>query len=388
MRRDEFIKTDRSIIRLIMSKFEILQNNKIARELKHITEKFQEILFRDKKESKGYIMTIDIPRTMIELVKFGWVAWYGLQIFAGNGNLAEFSLIRMLINQFSGAVFDVSDAMMLYYAQLPQVQKLRATFQDIPPIQGYEEGKEFKYKTGNIELKNVAFGYGEKDVLKKLSLAIVGGKKTALVGASGSGKTTLLKLLSGYIHPTAGTVAVDKQILSETSLKSYYKNIGYLTQDPNVFDGSVIDNLLYGTKTKPTKRQIQDAIESSKCEFIYDFKDGLETQIGEKGVRLSGGQKQRLAIAKLFLKNPHIIFLDEPTSALDSFSEELITKAFTNLFLGRTVVIAAHRLQTVKSADTILVFNEGGKIIEQGTHQELIKKKGQYAKMLELQSGF
>ena len=339
-----------------MSKFEILQNNKIAKELKHIGDKFNQLIFRDRKESAGYIVASDIPRALIDFTKWGFVARYGMQILSGHSSFSEFTLIWMMMNQISGVLFDASDAMMTYYEQLPQVQKLRSTFEDIPKIVGYEEGKTFTYKKGQISLDKVGFSYGEKEIFHDFNLQIAGGQKTALVGGSGSGKTTLLKLLSGYIHPTTGAISIDGQKLKDIALKSYYSQIGYLTQEPNVFDGSVMENLLYGAKEQPTTDEIKHAIESSKCEFIYDFKDGLETQIGEKGVRLSGGQKQRLAIAKLFLKNPHIIFLDEPTSALDSFSEELITKAFTNLFIGRTVIIAAHRLQTVKSADTILVF--------------------------------
>jgi len=129
------------------------------------------------------------------------------------------------------------------------------------------------------------------------------------------------------------------------------------------------------------------AIKYAKCEFVYDFADGLDTEIGERWIMLSGGQRQRLAIAKIFIKDPEIIILDEPTSALDSFSEEWITEAMHNLFDGRTVIIIAHRLQTVKQADDIILLDQG-KVVERGTHDELVKKCGQYAKMLELQSWF
>jgi ABC-type multidrug transport system fused ATPase/permease subunit len=260
----------------------------------------------------------------------------------------------------------------------------------------------------------------QRMVLKDFSLKIKAGSKVALVGRSGSGKTTIAKLISGYMRPTSGTVFVDGQDLSEVSLKSYYKYIGYLTQEPMVFDGSVRKNLLYAvsedrlpsptppykgreTKTPPfnerevgrdlkagetlTEEDILSALEKAQCQFILNMKDGLETQIGEKGIRLSGGERQRLAIAKLFLKNPEIIILDEPTSALDSFSEEAVTKAMEELFKGRTAVIIAHRLQTVKRADEIIVLEEG-EIKERGTHNELIGRGGHYARMLEMQSGF
>ncbi|MCH2188914.1 ATP-binding cassette domain-containing protein, partial [Candidatus Gracilibacteria bacterium] len=181
----------------------------------------------------------------------------------------------------------------------------------------------------------------------------------------------------------------------------------YLTQEPSVFDGTVYDNLTYALEsfpnpsdTAPTpnpspkgrgesefEQHLHHIIKLAKCEFIYDFPEGLQTEIGEKGIRLSGGQRQRLAIAKIFLKDPKIIILDEPTSALDSFSEEQITQAMRNLFKGRTVIVIAHRLQTVKNADHIYVI-EDGQVIEEGTHSSLTKKKGIYKRMLDLQSGF
>jgi ABC-type multidrug transport system fused ATPase/permease subunit len=230
-----------------------------------------------------------------------------------------------------------------------------------------------------------------KNILEDFNLKIEAGKKVALVGRSGSGKTTIAKLISGYMQPSAGTVFVDGQDLSEVSLKSYYKYIGYLTQDPMVFDGSVRENLLYAVndlgESDVSEGKMLEALEKAKCDFVFKMQNGIETQIGEKGVRLSGGEKQRLAIAKLLLKDPEIIILDEPTSALDSFSEESVTLAMDELFKGRTVIIIAHRLQTVKKADEIIVLEEG-KIVERGTHNELISKNGNYAKMLEMQSGF
>jgi ABC-type multidrug transport system fused ATPase/permease subunit len=243
-----------------------------------------------------------------------------------------------------------------------------------------EENKEIQ----KVEIK-------EKDILKNFNLTIKGGEKVALVGKSGSGKTTIAKLISGYMNPASGTVLVDGQDLSEVSLKSYYKYIGYLTQEPMVFDGSIKENLLYAVSGEDlrnlTEENVWEALRKANCDFIEKMKDKLETQIGEKGIRLSGGERQRLAVAKLFLKNPEIIILDEPTSALDSFSEDLITKALDELFKGRTVIIIAHRLQTVKRADRILVIEEG-EIVEEGKHDELVAKGGAYANMLELQSGF
>ncbi len=196
----------------------------------------------------------------------------------------------------------------------------------------------------------------------------------------------MMKLLAGYMRPASGELLIDGQDITKTRLNSYYPHIGYLTQEPSVFDGTIEENLLYSVRGKITKKTIDEAIELAECQFIYELEHGLQTEIGERGIRLSGGQKQRLAIAKIFLKNPEIILLDEPTAALDSYSEQKVAKAFERLFAGRTVIVIAHRLQTVKSADDIIVL-EKGKIVERGTHKQLLKLGGKYAGMVDLQSG-
>ena len=164
---------------------------------------------------------------------------------------------------------------------------------------------------------------------------------------------------------------MDGQSLDIVKLSDYYTHVGYLTQDPSVFDGTIRENLTYALSREPLQEELDQAISGANCDFVHQFEKGLDTEIGERGVRLSGGQKQRLAIAKIMLKNPDIVLLDEPTSALDSFNEEQVNTALENLFRDRTVIVIAHRLQTVKSADRILFF-ENGKIVEDGTHEALV----------------
>ncbi len=163
--------------------------------------------------------------------------------------------------------------------------------------------------------------------------------------------------------------------------------MGYLSQDPSVFDGSIRDNLAYGSQSEASEAEIRTALAKAEANFVFDFPNGLDTEIGERGVKLSGGQKQRIAIAKTFLKNPDILFLDEPTSALDSLSEEAITRSFQELFRNKTVFIIAHRLKTVQQADVILVI-ENGAVAESGTHEELLIRDGKYARMLRAQTHF
>ena len=283
---------------------------------------------------------------------------------------------------------NVLDFLKNFWKEFTEVEKLWDFFDTTPQISWYEEGEDFQHKNGKIELRNVSYGYDEnKKVFENLSLEILGERVTALVGPSWGGKSTLVKLISGYIRQSEWDILIDNQNLRDVSLKSYYADVWYLTQEPSVFDGTIEENLLYAVEKKPSKKRIKEIISLAHCEFIYDLPNSLETEIWERWVKLSGWQIQRLAIAKIFLKNPKIIILDEPTSALDSLSEKKITEAMHNLFTGRTVLVIAHRLQTVKHADDIIVI-DGGTIRERGRHEQLVKKWWFYKEMLDLQSWF
>jgi ATP-binding cassette, subfamily B, bacterial len=179
---------------------------------------------------------------------------------------------------------------------------------------------------------------------------------------------------------------VDGQDLSTVALESYYRSIAYLSQEPAIFDGTIRDNLNYSLSDAADEPTLRLALKKAECHFVDNLPHGLDTEIGERGVRLSGGERQRLAIARILLQDPEIILLDEPTSSLDSFSEEAVTRAMHATFPGKTVIIIAHRLQTVKDADMIIVLGKN-EILESGTHVSLISKKGHYASMVDLQSG-
>ena len=270
------------------------------------------------------------------------------------------------------------------------INRMWEYFDGIPKIYWYDTWSDFVYKNWNIKFKNVSFWYSKnKSVFRNLDLKIAWWKITAFVWNSWGWKTTIVKIISQYIKQSSWNIFVDWQDLNSVSLKSYYKNIWYLTQEPSVFDWTVLENLTYSLDSRIPidMKHIDEIINLSKCEFIYDLKNWINTEIWEKWIRLSWWQRQRLAIAKIMIKNPKIIILDEHTSALDSISEKLITKAMDNLFEGRTVLVIAHRLQTVKYAHEIIVINNW-KIIERWNHKNLVEKKWVYNEMLELQSGF
>lgn len=245
---------------------------------------------------------------------------------------------------------------------------------------------ELKNVQGNIQFNNVSFAYEEeKEVLHNIDINAPAGSVTALVGSSGSGKSTIAGLVSSFMNPNSGVVSIDGQDISKVTLNSYRANLGVVLQDDFLFEGTIRENILF-PRPKATESQVQAAVKAAYVdEFTDRFEDGLETVIGERGVKLSGGQRQRIAIARAVLADPKILILDEATSNLDTESEALIQKSLTGLMKGRTTFVIAHRLSTIRQADQILVV-ESGRIEERGSHDELIKLEGRYHQLFTYQA--
>ncbi len=239
---------------------------------------------------------------------------------------------------------------------------------------------------GKIIFDNVSFAYEEgKEVLNNINFEVPAGSVTALVGSSGSGKSTIAGLSATFLNPKSGTITIDNQDMSKVKLSSYRKNLGVVLQDEFLFEGTIRENILF-PRPNATEDELQNAVKAAYVnEFTDRFDDGLDTLIGERGVKLSGGQRQRLAIARAILADPKIIILDEATSSLDTESESLIQKSLSKLVKDRTTIVIAHRLSTIKQADQILVI-EAGNIAERGTHDELIESKGRYYDLYTYQS--
>jgi ABC-type multidrug transport system fused ATPase/permease subunit len=239
---------------------------------------------------------------------------------------------------------------------------------------------------GDIEFKNVSFEYEEgKSVLSNISFLAPAGTVTALVGTSGSGKTTIAGLAATFLNPVNGTVTIDGTDLSKVKLESYRSQLGVVLQDDFLFEGSIRENILF-PRPGASEERVMNAVRAAYVdEFTNRFEKGLETVIGERGVKLSGGQRQRVAIARAILADPKILILDEATSNLDTESESYIQQSLKNLMHGRTTFVIAHRLSTIRQADQILVI-EQGKIVEQGKHEELIAKKGRYFELYTYQA--
>jgi len=239
-----------------------------------------------------------------------------------------------------------------------------------------------------IRFENVSFSYldeSEELVLRGVDLEIPCRSQTALVGRSGAGKSTLVDLIPRLREATEGRVLFDGRPIQEFDLRSLRRSVGFMTQDALLFNDTIYNNLVYGLEREPSPEEVETALRSGYCtQFVDELPNGLETNVGDRGVRLSGGQRQRLALARVFLQDPDILILDEPTSALDSESEEYIQKALETMRHRKTLIVIAHRLSTVQHSDQIVVL-EQGVVVEQGVHAELLEREGAYHRLFDLQ---
>ena len=252
---------------------------------------------------------------------------------------------------------------------------------DVTPENLADGEIELRRAEGTIDFENVSFSYQNgEEVLRHITLHIPKGKTLALVGPSGGGKTTLCHLIPRFYEPTEGRILLDGQDIRRLTLGSLRMNVGIVAQEIFLFDATIYDNIVYGRPDATPEEVYEAARLSNLHDFILSLPNGYDTQVGERGVRLSGGQKQRVSIARAFLKNPPVLILDEATSALDTVTERMIQESLSRLSKGRTVLVVAHRLSTVRHADEIIVIDASG-IVERGTHDELLQEDGMYASL-------
>lgn len=308
-------------------------------------------------------------------------------VFACNGIITFGDLVAYLlyINIFMDPIKRLASFVEQYQLGMTGFERFLEIMSIQPDIKDKENAVELSNAKGDIEFKNVTFSYNDKgDVLHNISLKVNAGKTLALVGPSGGGKTTLCHLIPRFYDATSGDIFIDEKNIKDLTLESLRRNIGMVQQDVFLFAGTIKENILYGNPEATDEEVIKASKDANIHEFIMQLPDGYDTYVGERGIKLSGGQKQRISIARVFLKNPPILILDEATSALDNATELAIQKSLEKLSNGRTTIVVAHRLSTIRNADEIMVLTEKG-IEEKGTHEQLLNANGIYSKLYKSQ---
>lgn len=308
----------------------------------------------------------------------------GLFLYAGEIDFADYSAFIVSINVFISPVTTLIGFMEQFQNGMTGFTRFIEIMDEDPEIEK-KDAVELNDVTGEIEFKDVCFKYNEsRDILNSVNLKIKAGEKLALVGSSGGGKTTICHLIPNFYKIVSGEILIDGKNIDNFTFESLRRNIGIVQQDVFLFNGTIMENILYG-RLDATYEEVVDAAKKANIhDYVMTLPNGYDTQIGERGVKLSGGQKQRLSIARVFLKNPAILILDEATSALDNTTEILIQEALDSLCEGRTTIVVAHRLSTIKNANEIAVI-DNGEVIEKGTHKELLDNDGIYKKLYSLQ---
>ncbi|MDO5435485.1 MAG: ABC transporter ATP-binding protein [Clostridia bacterium] len=308
----------------------------------------------------------------------------GFFLYNGSIRFGDYSAFIVSVNMFIGPVMTLINFMEQFENGVTGFERF-CEIMDAVPEKDPDAAEDCGQLQGEIRFRDVTYAYeGDENVLKHVDLTIEKGRKFALVGPSGGGKTTICHLIPHFYDVVSGEILLDGKEIHTLTLESIRRNIGIVQQDIYLFNDSIRENIRYGRLDATDDEIIEAAKKANIHDYIMTLPKGYETNIGERGVRLSGGQKQRLSIARVFLKDPAILILDEATSALDNTTEILIQQALDELCEGRTTLVVAHRLSTIKNADEIAVVNNGA-IVEQGSHEELMALNGIYAELYSLQ---
>ena len=303
----------------------------------------------------------------------------GLFCYYGKIDVPEFTAFLLYINMFMNPVRRLVGFIEQYQNGMTGFKRFTDII-DEEPEKDKPDAVALENVRGEIEFENVSFRYSDagRQILSNVSFKVAAGRTLALVGESGGGKTTICHLIPRFYPLVDGSIRIDGTDVRDVTMESLRSQVGIVAQDVFLFNASVYENIAYGIPNV-TREQVEDAARRANIhEYVMSLPDGYDTVVGERGVKLSGGQKQRISIARVFLKNPPILILDEATSALDNVTEQMIQKSLGELAVGRTTIVVAHRLTTVKNADEIIVVSREG-IVERGTHDELLEQDGVYA---------
>ncbi len=365
-----------------------------------VTKAFTNAEEESKKFEKGNEQFVDISRTAYKAMgQFHSTTTFitdvfnviiviagGIFLFNGKIEFGDYSAFIVSVNLFINPVNTLIRFMESFQNGVSGFERF-IEIMDTEPETDPEDAVDIGKLSGDIEFKNVSYRYDSEkndDVLKNVSFKINKGMTYALVGPSGGGKTTICHLIPHFYNVESGNILVDGVDINTITRESLRKNIGIVQQDVYLFNSSIKENILYGRLDATFDEVVEAAKRANIHDYVMTLPNGYDTVIGERGVKLSGGQKQRLCIARVFLKNPPILILDEATSALDNATEIMIQQSLDELCLGRTTLVVAHRLSTIKNADKIAVVSDG-KLCEEGTHEQLIVKNGIYAELYKKQ---
>jgi subfamily B ATP-binding cassette protein MsbA len=327
-----------------------------------------------------------VSETLGVMVVCGIVLYGGYLILSGDKGLEAPAFISYiaLFSQVMRPAKAITDSFSQIHQGIAAGERVLALIDTPSEVNDAPDAASAPVFTSSIECKNISFSYGNRTILKDINLSIPAGKMVALVGPSGGGKSTLMDLIPRFIDPQQGQILFDGVDVKTLKMDSIRSQMGVVNQDSVLFNDTIFNNIAFGRPNATEAEVLAAAKIANAHDFIQETEEGYETNIGDRGLKLSGGQRQRLCIARAVLANPPIMLLDEATSALDTESEKLVQDALNKLMQNRTSLVIAHRLSTIQRADKIIVL-DAGKIIESGTHQELMKHKGMYCKLVEMQ---
>ncbi|WP_041738688.1 ABC transporter ATP-binding protein [Echinicola vietnamensis] len=360
--------------------------NAEAQEVKTFEEGVLRLYLNIKSSLTTTSMVTSAATLLLGLASAGIMGIGGYMIMSGELTFGDFLAFTLYLGFMIAPIVQMSNIgsqLTEAFAGLDRTEEIMNI-----PLEEDEKSRNLQLPSikGDLAFEQVSFAYEEgKNVVKEVSFEAPAGSMTALVGTSGSGKTTIAGLVASFLNPAGGTVTIDGTDLQQVSLASYRSQLGVVLQDDFLFEGTIRQNILFPRPDARTEQLMQAVYAAHVHEFTDRFEDGLDTLIGERGVKLSGGQKQRIAIARAILADPRILILDEATSNLDTESETLIQESLKKLMKGRTSFVIAHRLSTIRQADQILVV-EKGEIVERGQHEELMEKRGRYFELYTYQA--
>ncbi len=382
---NEDLDNEKGFLSNILSNFESVKlfgkENSIKKKYLGFTSKSRKsfIKFNDYYRIYNVLMSFTLGLGTVLLLYFSL-----LSFLKGNITLGTTVFIFVTFGRMIAPIVGLSDSLRSFNESMSDIQALFSYDKIKSNVSDSPDAKEFKINQGEVEFKNVTFSYGKRRIFDKLNLKIKSGEKIAIVGPSGQGKTSLIRLLFRLYDPDSGKILIDGQDIKYMKQDSLRNQLSVVPQEPVLFHDSIYNNIKFSNPDAKYD-EVLDVIKLSSSEdFVKNLPLKEKTSVGERGIRLSGGEKQRIAIARALLASKKILVLDEPTSSLDLETENKIQEGIEKLLRGKTAIIVAHRLSTIKSADRIIVL-KGGNIVEQGSHNVLLKKQGEYARLWKYQ---